>query len=52
MMGRSIRTPASVSVYPRLDAIAGGCGYPIVGTPEQIVDALNTMSKMGQTAHS
>jgi hypothetical protein len=28
MMGRSIRAPASVSVYPRPDAIAGGYGYP------------------------
>ncbi len=27
--------------------IAGWGGYPIIGTPEQIVDGLITMSKMG-----
>ncbi len=27
--------------------IAGWGGYPIIGTPEQIVDGLKTMSKMG-----
>jgi len=39
--------PKEVLAEMKKHFIAGWGGYPIIGTPEQIVDELITMSKMG-----
>jgi len=47
MIANAKTLPKDVLAEMKKHFIAGWGGYPIVGTPEQIVDALITMSKMG-----
>jgi dimethylsulfone monooxygenase len=47
MIANAKTLPKEVLAEMKKHFIAGWGGYPIVGTPEQIVDALITMSKMG-----
>jgi alkanesulfonate monooxygenase SsuD/methylene tetrahydromethanopterin reductase-like flavin-dependent oxidoreductase (luciferase family) len=47
-MGLNAKTlPPHVLQAMKADFIAGWGGYPLIGTKEQIVDGLTTMSKMG-----
>ena len=39
--------PPGVLDQMKIHFMAGWGGYPLIGTPEQIVDGLKTMSRMG-----
>ena len=47
MIANAKTLPKEVLAEMKKHFIAGWGGYPIIGTPEQIVDGLITMSKMG-----
>ena len=47
MIANAKTLPPAVLAEMKKHFIAGWGGYPIIGTPEQIVDGLITMSKMG-----
>jgi alkanesulfonate monooxygenase SsuD/methylene tetrahydromethanopterin reductase-like flavin-dependent oxidoreductase (luciferase family) len=47
MIANAKTLPKEVLAEMKKHFIAGWGGYPIIGTPEQIVDGLVTMSKMG-----
>jgi alkanesulfonate monooxygenase SsuD/methylene tetrahydromethanopterin reductase-like flavin-dependent oxidoreductase (luciferase family) len=47
MIANAKTLPVEVLAEMKKHFIAGWGGYPIIGTPEQIVEELITMSKMG-----
>jgi len=47
MIANAKTLPAPVLAEMKKHFIAGWGGYPLIGTPEQIVDGLVRMSKMG-----
>ena len=47
MIANAKTLPPDVLAEMKKHFIAGWGGYPIIGTPEQIVDGLVTLSKMG-----
>jgi alkanesulfonate monooxygenase SsuD/methylene tetrahydromethanopterin reductase-like flavin-dependent oxidoreductase (luciferase family) len=47
MIANAKTLPKEVLAEMKKHFIAGWGGYPIIGTPEKIVDELITMSKMG-----
>ena len=47
MIANAKTLPPAVIAEMKKHFIAGWGGYPIIGTPEQIVDGLKTMSAMG-----
>ncbi|MGA7789901.1 MAG: LLM class flavin-dependent oxidoreductase, partial [Xanthobacteraceae bacterium] len=47
MIANAKTLPSAVLAEMKKHFIAGWGGYPLIGTPEQIVDGLIRMSKMG-----
>ena len=47
MIANAKTLPKEVLAEMKKHFIAGWGGYPIIGTPEQIVEALQTLSRMG-----
>ena len=47
MIANAKTLPSEVLAEMKKHFIAGWGGYPLVGSPEQIVDGLNTLTKIG-----